>query len=126
MTWLILSWAITLSFYPSTLPNSSIPSNLEADCPGFYSSSLDLYFNAFDHLRVYTDWTAYALSAGNGFFYPYRIDYTFGIGLHTRSLELGIRHECDHPTLFFEGQPFRKVDLSSETMLYLRLSGRTN
>jgi hypothetical protein len=123
-SWLILSWSLTFAYFPSFLPNSTSVANLQADSKGYYSTNIDLSFDVLNHLRVYTDWQAFALSKGDGFFLPYRIDYIFGIGLHTRNFELGILHECDHPVLFQRSQSFRPFDLSQETSIYLRIKGK--
>jgi hypothetical protein len=119
-----LSWSLTFGYNPASL-GADQPSPYRSDA--FYSCDLALSLSAFDHLRFYTDWESFATKneGHNLFFAPYRIDYSVGFALYAKGIELGIRHECDHPVVFSRSQRFDYSSLSSDTSLYLRFSGST-
>ena len=122
----ILAWALTLGYLP--IDDSYLSSFqgtrqiLQND--NAYSVDLSLELRALEHLRIYGDVKTYAEKGTLYSYYPFESEYRIGIELYSRNVRLGIRHECDHPTV---SDAFQAPQiLAQKTEIYFTLQGKTN
>ena len=130
-SWIVLSWALTLGIVPQ---QTDVVAQNGVECADVIRTDMvatvaELSISAafFGHARI---WGAMensqyfpGFSGGGLGFYPYRVDYTAGLAIFAGPIELGIRHECDHPVI--AGSALHGNYLSAETQIYLKISGTT-
>lgn len=130
-SWLVLSWALTLGVVPQQVDVVSRGSSECADAirTDMVATVAELSVSAefFGHARIWGAMENYqyfpGFSGGGLGFYPYRADYTAGLAIFAGPIELGIRHECDHPVI--AAASLQGHYLSNETQIYLKISGTT-
>lgn len=129
-SWLVLSWALTLGIVPQQLDvvaqgNAQCVDAIRTDMVATVAE-LSISAEFFGHARLWGAMENYqyfpGLDSGLGFF-PYRADYTAGLAIFAGPIELGIKHECDHPVI--AGSVLHGNYLSVETQIYLKISGTT-
>jgi hypothetical protein len=130
-SWLILAWSLTLGYMPTNYSEISGPGYsgsqlLNSRC---IDTNLALEARAFGHFRVATEVQTFAFPASPNFnpllgFYPFESQYRIAFELYSKHLVLGIRHECDHPTLSSRWDSPQL--LGTKTEAYLTLQGETS
>jgi hypothetical protein len=103
MQWLVLSWALTCGYLPSSQSAVVFPGThanvYSIDYRDTFSTKFEVSAEALNHLRIWgSAETRENISAniGLGFFSPYQAYYIGGISLYAKGIEIGISHECDH------------------------------
>lgn len=134
-SWLVLSWALTLGIVPQQV---DVVAQGQMECADAIRTDmlttvaeLRVEARALDHIRLWGAMENYqyfsgfpeAGSGGTFGFLPFRADYTAGLAIFAGPIELGIRHECDHPVV---AGVIRGNYLSMETQIYLTISGSTD
>jgi hypothetical protein len=126
MHWFIVAWALSVGYLPSDFSCKSTPTaaQLIYDDSKSYSLDLALELRAFSHLRAYGDIETFAYQRSILGYCPVESQYRVGFELYSCNFALGIRHECDHPTI---SNPWPKAQLLGEkTELYLTIRGETS
>jgi len=123
MSWLILSWALTIGYKPVYAQRIADQSNAFLIYNNSLESTLSLQADMFNHFKVYTSIETYELYYSDLSFLPYRADYRIGIALYAKNIELGIYHECDHPVLYSADQVLGYG--MNDTEVYIRIHGET-
>lgn len=125
MKWLVLSYLLSASFHPQNsviVFNQSSFSSHWAENPNSLSLTVGGTAEAFNLFRLTGNIQTYAYPTPNKAvsFQPFRSDYFVSASLFYRGLEVGIMHECDHPTVSF---PLHSWSGGNETSIFLTLKG---
>jgi hypothetical protein len=131
-SWIILSWALVLGFVPE---QADVVSKGNLTCVDAIRTDLTAtvaelsvqadilrHFRLWGAMENYQYFSGFDSSSGGLGFYPYRADYTAGAAIYADGIELGIRHECDHPVVAGSTQGYY---YSMETQIYIKISGTT-
>jgi hypothetical protein len=123
MTWLILSWFLTVGVLPEQYGYIDFGDDLLslAATETTYTTELGLRAEAFDCLRAWGSANVYEYHREGLAFQPFRADFTIGAAVYWGPLELSIEHECDHPVVFERGN-YPQV-MVVETAVKLALTG---
>jgi hypothetical protein len=130
LSWLILSWSLTLGYIPLDNPTMFQASgeNIQSICnEGVLSTELALKAEAFNHIRLSTSIESRETKSEKsilfGAFDPYEAYFKLGFCCYFNNFEIGITHECDHG---IEAPNTPRPWLSNgNTNLYLKFSGTT-
>lgn len=127
MQWFVLSWALTFGFIPSMDTGLMDPYNIQNDMiivsDNAISSKIFLQADMFNHLLIWCSVKTYMYPSDFPFFSPFRDDYSCGLALYSKGIELGIWHECDHGV---ETGIYSANWLAADTTeIYIKFSGRT-
>jgi hypothetical protein len=104
MKWLVLSYLISLGsmnyhqFTPSTMIVASPENNFQTTM-GVEAQLVN------NHLFLGGTVETWEASLNDGFFSPWESLYVFNAGFRWGGLEIGYRHECDHPTFSSSSLP---------------------
>ena len=121
MNWIILAWALTVSYVPDLADHIYDQRNVSGvdfyDC---FAANLDVEARLWGHVRIYGSVETYMMYDSGFSFLPFRADYRAGAALYADGVELGVWHECDHGVNFTNRwYPWYGSD---QTQVYLKIS----
>jgi hypothetical protein len=130
MQWLTLTWLLTIGYSPIQLSNWNVNSTTSAEISGvqssYFTTDIGLSAEAWNHVRLSTDIETYEITdLSYTSFFPFRANYTISLALYAKGIELGIRHECDHPIVSTLSVVPEGI-LMDETTVYIKLSGKAS
>jgi hypothetical protein len=126
-SWIVLSWALTVGWLPSSgvaivdTNNSTAIVNQNT-----FSSKFEISAEAINHIRVWGSAEtreSFDNSGTLGLFNPYEAYYRFGTAIYSKGIEVGIEHECAHG--IEAGYTNRPWLWSGYTNIYVKVSGTT-
>jgi hypothetical protein len=128
MNWLILSWALTMSWLPTDIqtiiqyPTGDHPIIESSGC---YSINLEARADILKHMKIWGNVETYEKTNPDIIlsFKPFRADYIVGMALYDKNIEAGIMHECDHGVE--SSQKFDPWYGLVQTRIYIKISGST-
>jgi hypothetical protein len=133
MNWLVLSYFLslgTLSQYGQFIApidpgriSSPATGSFRTD-PGTFQSTLGIEAQMLDNF-LFIGGSVETWETFNGGFYPFESLYEFSAGLRWSGLELGYRHECDHPTIDNMSLPGQGFGFTKDEF-YLSYTGKIN
>ena len=123
LSWLIVSWGLTVGYKPLYDQGISEQSNAFLVYNNPIETTLSLQADVVSHLKVYTSIESYELINTPISYFPYRSDYKIGLALYTKQIEIGVYHECDHPVLYSADQIVGYG--SNDTEVYIKILGET-
>jgi hypothetical protein len=104
MKWLVLSYLISLGsmnyhqFTPATMYVAT-PDNTFQTTLGVEAQLID------NHIFLGGTVETWETSLNDGYFSPWESLYVFNAGIRWGGLEIGYKHECDHPTFSSSSLP---------------------
>ena len=125
MSWLLLSWFLTLGYLPQSQESIVMGrSTVDSINDGAFYQTIGLSATAFNHLRLYTELQTYDRMGSINQWFPYRSDYIIGLDLLAGPVTIGVRHECDHPVIWSMDQEYGYI--SGITEIYVKIEGKTS
>jgi len=133
MSWLVLSWALTLGMSPGSSGVGIVdPNYLGREYKVFndnaISTKLEIEAAAWSHLRAWGSMEIKSTIDSNmstmGAFSPYEGYFIAGLAFYVKGFEVGIKHECDHGIESL-AKPVLWVT-SGGTDIYVKISGKTS
>lgn len=124
MSWLIISWFLTVGFMPQNTEVFSVgETTIYTDHPNAMYQTIGLEALAFDHLRIWSDIRTYEHTTNGYQYYPFRSDYQIGLDLLAGPVTIGVKHECDHPVIWNQAQDLGYLNMQTE--VFVRIKGST-
>jgi hypothetical protein len=123
MSWLVLSWFLTLGLVPQNdqmLVQSHDAIYTANPC---FEQTAGLSLTALDHARAFFAIKTYEVKSNSLLFAPFRSDYSIGAEVFSRNIILGIKHECDHPVVSNPGSFASNGYYLGTTEVYLTFHG---
>jgi len=123
MNWLILLYFIELGYSPFYQSTNIISEDYEfIKKENVYYVNFDAELLILDHLFIGGSTKTFMQHQSNSYhFLPIESDFLFKAGLKFDNLELGIRHQCNHPVLNY-GVLTEKEAYGGYEEFYIRIS----
>jgi hypothetical protein len=125
MGWIVLSWALTVGSVPQQYQEINfIPNNNIQTAYPSTMAEVELSAEILNHLKLWGSVKTFQyLHLNEMYCSPYRSDYAVGISIYNKIMEIGIRHECDHPVIYEQNQLGLYGMMTTE--IYIKLRGYT-
>jgi hypothetical protein len=124
--WLVLSWALTLSYCPTYELDTGRPAtgeHIPYQFPGSLVQTLHLQAEAGSFALLWTDIETRDEFSGTGFM-PFLSTYTIGMEINRAPITLGVSHKCIHSVICNTIDPPAVALGGNETQIYLRIEGK--